>query len=189
MIRKITIFSLVVSLLVAGSALARGGRGFRERRRDVAEMIERVNTEQDLLRVYVTYAEPNEDGTHSLVVIAVWGDLDRELDDISSEYYSNWDGVFTVTGGTVELCRRIRFDARDEREPAEGSGVDKLGEQSEVEIEWQAGVIGATDGLGFSVTVDSLDSYATLEIGGHLVEIIPTPPPAEEVEEQSINTL
>ena len=118
----------------------------------------------------------------------MWGDLDRLIDRCSREYYSNWDGSFTVDGGTVQLARKLRFEDRRDRDPAEGSGVDKIVEESEAQVAWLAGVVGATDGLVFKLVFDSLDSSATLEIGGFTVTITPTvftPPPAEPAPEQA----
>ncbi len=191
MIRKIAILSLLVPLVIASVSAAEGDRARRHRRhrrRRVAEMVEKVNSPEDLLRVYVGYARQLDDGTFAVTVMAVWGDLDRQIDTISSEFYANWDGSLTVTDGTVALARKVRFDARKGREPAEGSGVDKLGEATDTQIVWQAGVVGAVDGLMFKINFASLDSSATFEAGGQTVTITPqvfTPPVDSEPDTDS----
>ncbi len=184
MIRKIATVSLLVTLAITCLSSADGGKGRHRRhhRRRVAETIERANTEQDLRRDYVGYVRQQDDGSYVMKVAAVWGDLDKQIEKCSSEFYSNWDGTFTVTGGTVELKRQLRFDARDGREPAEGSGVDKLLEGSDTQVAWLSGVVGGIDGLLFSLSLEDLNSSATLVIGGQTVTITPTvyTAPAEE---------
>jgi len=178
MIRKIVAVSLLVLLAITGVSNACGHRHRTfQLRKHVAETLEQSKSDQDLLRVYVSYAR--QDGDKFVVcVAAVWGDLDRKIDGIGPEYYSNWDGFITVDGGTVALVGKLFFDDRSGKEPAEGSGVDKLGEQTDTRIDWQAAVVGATDGLKFKLVFDSLDSSATVQAGGLTVTINPTMAPA-----------
>ncbi len=185
MVRKIAVLSLLVSFLLPAVCSANRARRHRHRRRRVAQVIQEANSPQDMLRVYVSYAR-ERDGQFVVRVVALWGDLDRQIDQCSPEYYANWDGSLTVDGGTVALARKLAFEDRREAEPAEGSGVDKLGEQTDTQIVWQSGVVGAVDGLMFKVVFDSLDSVATLEVGGFTVTISPTVfiPPPEVTEQQ-----
>ncbi|MCK4602999.1 MAG: hypothetical protein KAU28_11065, partial [Phycisphaerae bacterium] len=167
MIRKIAILCLLVPFALASLSAADGDKANRQRRRRrVAEVVEKVNSEQDLLRVYVGYARRQDDGTYVVKVAAVWGDLDKVIDKCSPEHYANWDGTFSVDGGMVDLVRKVRFEDRRGNEPAEGSGADKIVEETETQVVWLSGVVGAVDGLVFKATFDSLNSSATLEAGG-----------------------
>jgi len=177
MIRKMAILCLLVPFGLASLSAADGDKPDkprRQRRRRVAEVIEKVNSQQDLLRVYVGYARRQDDGTYVVKVAAVWGDLDKVIDKCSPEHYANWDGTFSVDGGTAALARKVRFEDGRGNEPAEGSGADKIVEQTETQVIWLSGVVGAIDGLVFEATFDSLDSSATLEVGGVTVTITPT---------------
>ena len=187
MVRKIAILCLLVPFALASLSAANGDKPRRQQRpRRLAEVIEKVNSEQDLLRVYVGYARRQDDGTYVVKVAAVWGDLNKVIDKCSPEHYANWDGAFSVDGGTVDLARKVRFEDRRGNEPAEGSGADKMVEQAETQVIWLSGVVGAVDGLVFKATFDSLDSSATLEVGGVTVTITPTvftPQPAEPADD------
>ena len=187
MIRKMAILCLLVPFALASLSAADSDKpGRQRRRRRVAEVVEKVNSQQDLLRVYVGYAREQDDGTYLVKVAAVWGDLNKVIDKCSPRHYANWDGAFSVDGGTAALARKLRFEDRRGKEPAEGSGADKIVEQTETQVVWLSGVVGAIDGLVFEATFDSLDSSATLEVGGFTVTITPTvftPPPAEPAED------
>jgi len=192
MIRKIAILCLLVPFALASLSAADGNKPDKpkrqRRRRRVAEVIEKVNSEQDLLRVYVSYAREQDDGTYVVKVAAVWGDLDKVVDKCSPQHYANWDGTFSVDGGTAALARKLRFEDRRDKEPGEGSGADKIVEQTETQVVWLSGVVGAVDGLVFKATFDSLDSSATLDVGGFTVTITPmvfTPPPAEPADDDA----
>ena len=199
MIRKIAILCLLVPFALASLSAADGDKPDKPRRqrrpRRLAEVIEKVNSEQDLLRVYVSYARRQDDGTYVVKGAVVWGDLDKVIDKCSPEHYANWDGAFSVDGGTVDVARKVRFEDRRGNEPAEGSGADKIVEQTETQVVWLSGVVGAVDGLVFKVTFDSLDSSATLEAGGFTVTITPTvftaPPaePADQPQDEGTQTL
>ena len=189
MVRKIAILCLLVTFAVSGVAVAEGDaagkpKGRRLRRR-AAEIIEKVNSEQDLLRVYVSYARRQDDGTYVVKVLALWGDLDKVIDKCSPEHYANWDGSLSADGGTVALARKVRFEDRHGKEPGEGSGADKITEETDTQVAWVSGVVGAVDGLVFKVTFESLDSSATLTADGQTVTITPTvfTPPAEPAAE------
>lgn len=184
MVRKIAVLSLLVLFALPAVCSADRVRRRPHRRPRAAQVIEEANSPQDMLRVYVSYAR-QRDGQFVVRVVALWGDLDKQIDRCSPEHYANWDGSLTVDGGTVAFVRKLAFEDRRNAEPAEGSGVDKLGDQTDTQIVWQSGVVGAVDGLMFKVAFDSLDSVATLEVGGFTVTISPTvfTPPPEATEQ------
>lgn len=224
----------------------------------VAETFEYVNTEEDLVRGFVTHSVP--DGTHyRAYVFLIWGDLDREIEGISSDYYNNWDGFVDVDEGRARVAREFAFDdgtpmigwgmtqkfhdmkedfkakarlvrdaAKDrarrrihdedrlrsrileidrrydqavdnysariqellrkarqhlERhgQPQEGSGVDALvADGDHTRVTWEAGVVGATDGLLIELDLPADGGAVTVQAGEFTQEYVITPLPDEK---------
>lgn len=146
--------------------------------KNLAQVIEHKNTDQDLLRIHVTYARA-VDGKYVVWALARWGDLDNRIAAGGKEYYSKWDGSVHVQGGTLDLVRKPGFDDRSGREPKDGTGVDKISATSSGSVEWQSAVVGWTDGLLIKFTFESLQGAATIKAGNFTVPITPTTPPAK----------
>jgi len=171
MITRIAVATLAAVVLMAGAAWAEGeAPPAAELRRDAAKVVEKANSEQDLLRVYISYAH-RVDGKWVCVVAAVWGDLDRKIDGYGPEYYSNWSGAIRVSDGHVKLIRKIAFDDRSGKDPTEGSGADKITGVAEREVVWGAGVVGAVDGLVFKVVLNDRNDQAAIKVGRYVVRI------------------
>ena len=126
MLRGLRIILMVVlaGAVLAGPAMARDKDVARKKahtklqrrnawlkalRKHVAEKFERVNSETDLLRGFATYSVQTDDGPRAYVFIH-WGDLDNKLKEISPDYYSNWDGVLEIEGGTARVVKEVAFD-------------------------------------------------------------------------------
>lgn len=137
-----------------------------------AQTVEKANSNKDLLRVHIGYARP-VNGKLVCLVVAHWGDLDRLIEHCGKEWYSKWDGAISVSGGTVELVRKLAFDDRPGLDPKPGTGIDKITGQSPTSITWQSAVVGATDGLVFRITFDNAQSSAILKAGNFTVDVRP----------------
>jgi len=164
---------LACPVLADTSGDARGRRGDGERlKRHVAQSFEEKNSAEDLLRVHVTYARPNDDGTYSAVVVAHWGDLDNLIRGGGADYYSNWNGSMVLKKGTVEKVHKFFFDDQW-GEPKPGTGADKITKQTDHLVRWKSAVVGATDGLIFRLKFTTLNTVATLHCGDYSFDIKP----------------
>ena len=121
---RIVLVVMLAAAAVAGPALAGDADKARKKahtklqrrnawlkalRKHVAEKFERVNSETDLLRGFATYSVQTDQGPRAYVFIN-WGDLDNKLKEISPDYYSNWDGVLEIDGGTARVVKEVAFD-------------------------------------------------------------------------------
>ena len=149
---------LVLAALATASSVAAaestGGDEKAARAGQPAKRFTYANSDEDLLRGFITYSRKTHDGYVAYVLLR-WGDLDRKIQGCSKEHYSNWDGHVKVSAGRARVARKIAFDDGARRTdadkgggPGPGSGRDRIvpdGDPSK--IVWQAGVVGATDGL------------------------------------------
>jgi hypothetical protein len=169
----VAVSGIFVTACLAGTAAKPSApRNKEASRQAVAQTIEKVNSDRDLLRVHIAYARP-VDGKLVCIVVARWGDLDKKIAKGGKEYYSNWDGSCTVNGGTVTVPRELAFEDKTGHEPTAGTGWDKITGKTDTSVTWKSGVVGATDGLVFKVSFDNADSTATLTAGKFTVEVKP----------------
>ncbi len=173
----------------------------------VDQRIERQNKPSDKLLVEVTKSAA--EGTHYVAYVKVaWGDLDNLIKGTGSQYYSDWDGSLTVSGGTAAIDEKIQFDdGSKEKKPAKenakegakattkatakpaagpgpGSGRDQVEIAAGPKVEWKAGVVGVLDGLRLKITSPTPAINATLVAGKFTIPIVigsATQPPAGPV--------
>lgn len=76
---------------------------------------------------------------------------------------------------------KVADKAAGRGEPRDGSGRDELDQREGKEIVWQAGVVGALDGLMIKITSDTADITGTIVAGKHTVplKITGAPQPAK----------
>lgn len=139
---------------------------------------------ENLLRVRVSNRHTLPDGRVELTVSAVWGDLENDIKKCGRQYYKPWDGGIAIENGSVQLVRKLAFDDRSGRNPAEGSGVDKIDAVTSKAIKWDAAVVGATDGIESKLTFASASDSAILTCGEYAIplrpDMVPEPKPAAE---------
>jgi hypothetical protein len=157
----------------------------------------------------VTHAIPARDGEgyHAFVIVR-WGDLDNELEDLSPDYYANWDGEITISTGELSIMRKLAFDdgthrprqapddaddipdqpadetpdAQRNPDGARAGGADEITSETDQAITWTAGVVGATDGLLFRLDLPEGTTSGTVEAGEFEFDFTVTPLSEEELE-------
>ena len=144
------------------------------------------NSPQDQLDLEWSHSRL-ENGHYVAYVRLVWGDLDNLIKHGGKQYYSNWSGSLTVSNATASVDKKIQFDdslkhekavakhpsAQSDKRPRnpkaavphEGSGRDELLVTSGPVISWEAGVVGALDGLVIKITSPTPTITATIKAG------------------------
>lgn len=154
---------------------------------------EHSNTGLDLLRGRLSYAKPAEDGHGYVAYLRLeWGDLDKQIPNISPVHYSNWDGsVKLQQGGKGLVVKEFAFDDRDGTtggvdghdglgrnsgrrpggpdEPGAGSGRDALIRDDGSIVAWKSGVVGATDGLMIRLELKHAATRGVIQAGNFTI--------------------
>ncbi|HEX5791372.1 MAG TPA: hypothetical protein VFY13_09455 [Luteolibacter sp.] len=154
---------------------------------------EHSNTGLDLLRGRLSYAKPAEDGHGYVAYLRLeWGDLDKQIPNISPVYYSNWDGsVKLQQGGKGSVVKEFAFDDRDgttggvdghdglgrdsgrrpggSGQPGAGSGRDALIRDDGSIVAWKSGVVGATDGLMIRLELKQAATRGVIQAGNFTI--------------------
>ncbi len=157
------------------------------------------NSVKDLLRGFVTHSQA-ADGKYVAYVFLRWGDLNRQIPRCSAEHYSNWDGYVAVGEGSATVVGEYAFDDASaapgsetpqvaperlnrwlSRGPREGSGRDRLKTwQGASTVEWQSGVVGATDGLLVRLDLPGQTATVGITAGKFITSVEVTPLPADK---------
>mgnify|MGYP006911567221 CR=1 FL=1 len=176
--------------------------------RDISKIksmsFEKINSDKDLLRGFVTYSRPSKDDgrNYEALICLRWGDLDNLIPKIKSDFYSNWDGYVKVHGGgRAYVIKEFAFDDgdpaggetgkgglgedssknipdRESKEPGLGSGRDELiKDQTSSMVAWKSGVVGATDGILIKVELQKPEAKGEIKAGNFVIpyEIKPLP--------------
>jgi hypothetical protein len=168
-----------------------------------ATEFEKKNSDKDLLRGKITHAMPAKDGEsgYTAFIMLRWGDLDNQIPNIKSEYYTNWDGYVKLQqGGKAEVVKEFAFDDRNQRTGGvdkgdglgrdsgkrqgdrntvgEGSGHDEIIKDSDISmVAWKSGIVGATDGLLIKLTLKKAETKGTIKAGNFTIPFEITPAP------------
>jgi hypothetical protein len=146
----------------------------------LALKVEKQNSPQDMLLVEAT--EPQlVNGSYVVELKVVWGDLNNQIKGVGKKYYSKWDGSLDLTTGTGEIDKKIQFDDKGghalvphnpaKAGPHEGSGRDFVVDRAGSHITWEAGVVGALDGLRIKITSSTPVVQGTLKAGNFEIPI------------------
>lgn len=168
-----------------------------------ASEFEEKNSELDLTRGKITYATLQPDGHYKAYLHIRWGDLDQNIPQIGSVYYSNWDGsVKLEQGGVATVVKEFAFDDRDgttggvdepgglgqdsgkknakPREVGAGSGRDAITHDNSPIVAWKSGVVGATDGLLLELDLLHAETRGTVQLGNFSIPFVTQVKPAAE---------
>jgi hypothetical protein len=135
-----------------------------------ATTVTRRNSKQDQLKVSISKSVP-VGGLHMAFVFLKWGDLQKKIGkgQGSKQAYSNWDGELVVAGAVPQKVDGIAFDDRKNKLPKVGSGADRLTEESRHKVAWEAGVVGATDGLLIRLVSPRPGMSGSITAGAHTI--------------------
>lgn len=134
---------------------------------------EKIDTDKNLLRGFVTFSVSNTnygERPYIAYVYLNWGDLDKLIPNISSNFYKNWDGHVKVQEAAyATVIQEFAFDSGT-TEPRIGSGRDKLlKDETSSQVRWLAAVVGATDGLLIKLEMHKPEARGEIKAGPYMI--------------------
>lgn len=163
------------------------GGSKREIRKNIIKQVKKyidvefnkTRSANDHLHGFVTYSiadggTDKNDRQFAAYIFLNWGDLYEKIPNISSKYYSNWDGCVKIReAGYASVVQEFAFDDRKNREPKVGTGIDKLLKDStSSQVRWRSAVVGATDGLLIKLALHKQEAKGEIQIGPYNIPFI-----------------